>query len=178
MIKLLLAFALSSTLIRASEVSIKDFRELYESLKASMNLDPGPSDAIKKQYDSIFEILPPSGNVNEYNASMQWALTKLTSEFCRERIKKDAVLPSNARWIHRQVDFSASPQAQTGLSMTLNEYTDVFWQRALKTDEETISNDFASRVATELPDTASALVPYLTSLCTIIGTSTDAIAFH
>ena len=176
--KVILGLIACSMLAKANEVSIKDFRELYESLKTSMNLDPAPSDALKTLYDSVYEILPPSGDVKEYNASMQWALTKLTAEFCRQRIKKDALLPSDARWLHKKVDFSHPPKAQTEMPFTLNEYADVFWQRAVKPDEEKILDDFAKGVANALPDNSTSLVPYLASLCAIIGTSTDAVVIH
>lgn len=159
----------------ASEVSIKNFREIYESLKVSTNLEPDAAAQSYQTYLKVFEILPTSGKVGEYGPSMQFAWVRLASEFCRERILKDAATSPASRWLHKKIDFSKSAGLQSDLSFLFGEYADVFWQRAQTPDEESSLTQFWKNTVTELGNTPESTIQALTAVCAVMGTTSDSI---
>lgn len=164
--------------VQAQSVSVKNFREILTSLETSLNLKVSPVHSLYKVYSQVMESLPASGDVKEYNASMQWNLMRLTAEFCKERVQLDLKVAPNQRWIHKKIDENLSPKEQKELAYLFQEYSEVFWQRGLKTQEETALTKFANELAGDLVDNKSSTPVFLTTLCTATGMSSDSVAIY
>ncbi len=162
---------------QAREVSIKNHREIYESMKAQMSVTPKPGDELATAYESVQETLPTLGTVDEYNASMLWSLVRLASDFCRARITLDAKAEPAQRWLHKMVSFSKAPSFVPAKDV-IQDYAQVFWQRTGTEKEAKEIEAFSEGLVMELPQTAAGTLSLLNALCTVMGTSTASVIIN
>ena len=175
----LLIFQIWGQSIFAGEVALKNFRELYESLQVVTGIQAFSFPKISKTYEAVYETLPALGQVKEFSPSMHWALLRLVSEFCAERIKQDSILTPPNRWFHKQIQFDKAPDKQNeALITTINEYSEVFWQRSLKIKEKEVLQNYLIETIKELNSSSESLPSLLISTCTLFGFSPDFFMRH
>lgn len=168
-----LALVVGSYLV-AAPISILTFREIYESLSLSTNVNGDQQ--IFDLFSKIKEQLPKYGKLSEYGWSSQKNLYTLSSAFCKAMISKDQKeADPQKRWAHQWVNFKAPPQEFTPdlRSKTLENYGKLFWGRVLEQTEESEFLNLLESIATEEP--AKPQTTYLLCLvgCTAVASAPD-----
>lgn len=172
--KLILFWALAHLSAFGQEVGLKNFREFYSSLQVVFDIDPASSSVISDTFSAVYQSLPSTGIYKEFNSSSHWAMYRLVAEFCRARVERDSQLAPEKRWLHRNINFSSSPTAQTDkLNSLMEEYSGLLWARALTVEEKNLFNEHIAAEVKEIGGTVTALKPILVGLCLSMGTSAE-----
>lgn len=94
-----LLVSLSSPFGHTTELGLKNFRELYQSMK-TVTGNRSPSSEIQNYYDANISKLPKYGKIQELDSSMLIATINLASYFCQVMIDSDTKRSPGQRWIH------------------------------------------------------------------------------
>jgi hypothetical protein len=171
---IVLATTLYSGVASADNLSLKDFRELYDSLSTVTGIKPNAD--IQQTYADVRGTLPKTGDVSEYSAAMQAAMMRLSGQFCKAMIDSDAAISDpTKRRAHAAVDFTSGPKAMTSdiRKSVIAAYAALYWQR-LATDTETTTLLTAmDGVAAGLDDSPTSTRQVLLLACTAASTSID-----
>src|SRR5438552_1932252 len=108
MMKIFLFLAATSSF--ATDLSIKNFREIFESYALITGVPRTDAEVIAK-FNDVKTKLPQKGAVEEISSPMTFAVTQLAIPFCKKMIAADANRPVGQRLAHKKIDFLKAPKA-------------------------------------------------------------------
>lgn len=157
---------LVSSIAYPSSIALKNFREIYESMKIVTGVVP--SQSLYDLYQSVKDSLPKAGGVEEYNTLMQLDVSLLGGTFCREMITKDAAQTNpTLRWAHKDVDFAQPASGLTSVirHSVIGEYAALFWQREATAEELNVLDTAMATLASQLGAGTDSTIDMLVANC-------------
>jgi hypothetical protein len=173
-----LALAAAGPALADESISIKNFRQIYDSLKVVTAVTPDAE--IQQAYREARTRLPRYGRIDEVSSPMLLAVTSLSGSFCKKMIAVDAARTDPAqRRAHRQVNFAQGP---AGLSAAIKgsvaaEYAKLFWQRDPTSAEITMLTTAMDESAATVGTTAADTQKVLKVACTAVAASLESFVF-
>lgn len=170
---LLLGF--SNRVFAADSISVKNFRQIFDSLRVITGVVPDAE--VNQAYQDAKNRLPRYGRIDEVSSPMLLAVTAVSGSFCKKMIAIDASIANRTnRRAHRMVDFTLGPSGMTSdiRRSVIQEYSRLFWQRdPVDSEIQTVLTTMAD-AATAIPTTTPAdTQKVLKVACTAVASSLE-----
>jgi hypothetical protein len=157
-------------------ISVKNFREIYDSLAASTGVDPNDA-TISAYYAQSYTRLPLTGAVAEVSSPGLLTLTALSGLFCKQMITNDAALSPAQRRAHKAVDFTKGPAGLTAQvqQSVVEAYFGLFLSRSPSQDELAILTGEFTEAEQNLGTAATDTQSTLQAVCTSVASSLESL---
>jgi len=169
-------FLLNTSIINANSqnIYIKNFRELPMSLEHATGVSRFYAD-IFNFYNRNSNTFPQFGIFDELGSDFLFVNTSYASLFCNRMILSDKNKTPANRWIHTLLDFNQNPNQVPNdiLIFTLNEYSQIFYQRDLEENEKNYFIELYKELPKHIEQSPLSTHLLWLGICTTFGTSFD-----
>lgn len=158
---------------KGTEISIKNFREIFESLAVATGVTPTATHL--NAFAQLRDVLPKFGEVEEVTPSMTLAVFKLSGHFCRSLISADAIKIPEQRLAHKDINFTKVPKdiPQASRESVIHAYAGLFWQATPSAAEVTRMLTLMDELTATVPVSTTGTQSMLQMSCSAMASAIE-----